>query len=76
MGNKRGKNAWWEVFLWRFVEPLPLQVFPRDDSYNGNFLQDDDDEDDDDEGRVVMGLQIMMGQQGLLEVLAQGDLFI
>jgi hypothetical protein len=58
------------------VEPLPLQVFPRDDSYNGNFLQDDDDEDDDDEGRVVMGLQIMMGQQGLLEVLAQGDLFI
>ena len=62
------------------MEPLPLQVFPRDDSYNGNFLQDEDDEDDDDEeddeGRVVMGLQIMMGQQGLLEVLAQGDLFI
>ena len=59
------------------MEPLPLQVFPRDDSYNGNFLHDEDDEDDnDDEGRVVMGLQIMMGQQGLLEVLAQGDLFI
>ena len=56
------------------MEPLPLQVFPRDDSYNGNFLHDDDE--DDDEGRVVMGLQIMMGQQGLLEVLAQGDLFI
>ena len=74
-GNKRGKNAWWEVFLWRFVEPLPLPVFPRDDSYNNiNFLRGDDDEDD--EGRVVRGLQIMMGQQGLLEVLAQGDLFI
>ena len=58
------------------MEPLPLQVFPRDDSYNGNFLQDEDEYDDDDEGRVVMGLQIMMGQQGLLEVLAQGDLFI
>ena len=74
-GNKRGKNAWWEVFLWRFVEPLPLQVFPRDDSYIINFLRDDD-EDDDDEGRGVRGLQIMMGQQELLEVLAQGDLFI
>ena len=57
------------------MEPLPLQVFPRDDSYNSNFLHDDDNEDDD-EGRVVMGLLIMMGQQGLLEVLAQGDLFI
>ena len=73
--NRRGKNAWWEVFLWRFVEPLPLQVFPWDDIYSINVIRHED-VDDEEEGRTVRGLQIMMGQQELLEVLAQGDLFI
>jgi hypothetical protein len=59
------------------VEPLPLQVFPRDDNgyennNNNNFLRDEERM----VGSEVRGLQIMMGQQGLLEDLAQGDLFI
>lgn len=57
------------------MEPLPLQVFPRDDNgyeNNNNFLRDEEGM----MGNEVRGLQIMMGQQGLLEDLAQGDLFI
>ena len=56
------------------MEPLPLQVFPRDDNgyENNNFLRDEEWM----LGSEVRGLQIMMGQQGLLEDLAQGDLFI
>ena len=38
-----GEWAWWEVFLWRFVEPLPLQVFP---------LRETDYDDDDDIGEL------------------------
>ena len=57
------------------MEPLPLQVFPRDDNgyeNNNNFSRDEEGM----MGNEVRGLQIMMGQQGLLEDLAQGDLFI
>ena len=67
-GYKSGKNAWWEVFLRRFVEPLPLQVFPREIRDNAIWTYDDD-------GREVRVLQIMTGQEGLLEELAHGDLF-
>jgi len=27
--------AWWKVFLWRFMEPLSLQVFPQTENDDG-----------------------------------------
>jgi hypothetical protein len=63
-----GEDAWWEVFLWRFMKPMSRQVFPHDMSrieVNG--------EADGFEGIGFMVDELRVATGGVLEL---EDLFI